>query len=161
MGMIEGRETLRQAGQKVLLGIIQDFIQARIRMVADWAAGVATQVATTQTGEVAKTAAVTTGVTARTAAESAGAASSLAASAGSMIAQILADAKAAFAGVFGFLAPVMGPAAAGPAASAMATVGGMAKFRGRLLAIAVRYDRASPSRRDDRAGRPPHLGRKA
>ncbi|MHB8885805.1 MAG: hypothetical protein ACYC5H_12160 [Methylovirgula sp.] len=128
MGMIEGHETLRQAERKVLLGILQDFIQARIRMVADWAAGVAAQVTATQVGEAAKTMAVTTGVAARTAAEAGGASASLAASAAGMIQQIVADARAAFAGVFAFLAPVLGPAAAGPAAAAMGTVTGMASF---------------------------------
>ena len=128
MGMIQGHETLRQAERKVLLGILQDFIQARIRMVADWAAGVVAQVTATQAGETAKTMAVTTGVAARTAAEAGGAASSLAVTAAGMIQQVLADARAAFAGVFGFLAPVMGPAAAGPAAAAMGTVAGMASF---------------------------------
>lgn len=128
MGMIEGHETLRQAAQKVLLSIIQDFIQARIKMVADWAAGVATQVTVTQAGEAAKTAAVTTGVAARSAAENAGAAGSLAASAGSMITQIGADAKAAAAGVFAFLAPVMGPGAAAPAAAAEGSVMSFASF---------------------------------
>ena len=128
MRMIEGHESLRQAARKVLLNILQDFIQAQVRMVADWAAGVATQVMTTQAGETAKTTAVAAGVAARTAAEVGGAASSLAASAAGMIQQIIADARAAFAGVFAFLAPVLGPAAAGPAAAAMGTVTGMASF---------------------------------
>jgi hypothetical protein len=128
MGMIEGHETLRQAAQKVLLSMIQDFIQARIRMVADWLAGIATQTTAMQVGQTAQTAAVMSGVAARTSAEQAGAASGLAASAGTMISQILASAKEAFAGVFGFLAPVMGPAAAGPAAAAEGTVAAAASF---------------------------------
>ena len=37
--LIKGQETLRQAVGNVLLGIVQSFIQARIRTVADWAAG--------------------------------------------------------------------------------------------------------------------------
>jgi hypothetical protein len=128
MGMIEGHETLRQAAQKVLLSIIEQFIQARIKTVADWAAGVATQVTATQTGEAAKTAAVTAGVAARTSAEGAGAAGSLAANAGSMTAQIGADSKTAAAGVFAFLAPIMGPGAAAPAAAAEGSVMGFASF---------------------------------
>ena len=43
-----------------------------------------------------------------------------------MIRSILSSAAEAFAGVFGFLAPIMGPFAAGPAAAAQATVAGMA-----------------------------------
>ena len=54
MGMIEGHETLRQSAQKVLLAIIQDFIQARIRTVADWLAGVATETTAMQVGQVAR-----------------------------------------------------------------------------------------------------------
>ncbi len=128
MGMIEGHETLRQAAQKVLLSIIQNFIQTRIRMAAEWAAGVAAQVTTTTTGETAKTAAVVNGVAARTAAESAGAAGSLAASAGAMTAQISADAGTAAAGVTAFLAPIMGPAALGAAAAIEGAVMGFAHF---------------------------------
>ena len=128
MGMIQGQETLRKAAQKVLLAIIQEFVQARIRMVADWAAGIAAQTTATTAGEAVKTAAVTTGVAARTAAEQAGAAGSLAASAAGLIRQILADAKSTFAGVFAFLSPVMGPAAAGPAAAASGAVASLASF---------------------------------
>jgi hypothetical protein len=128
MGMIQGHETLRQATQKVLLGILQDFIQARIKMVADWAAGVAAQVTTTQMGEAAKTTAVTAGTTAQVTAQQSGAAASLAVNAAAMIRQILASAQETFAGVFGFLAPVMGPAAAGPAAAAQGAVLGAASF---------------------------------
>ena len=43
-----------------------------------------------------------------------------------MIRSILSSAAEAFAGVFGFLSPLMGPLAAGPAAAAQATVAGMA-----------------------------------
>ena len=43
-----------------------------------------------------------------------------------IIRSILSSAAETFAGVFGFLAPLMGPLAAGPAAAAQATVAGMA-----------------------------------
>ena len=76
--------------------------------------------------EAMKTAATTTGVAARTGAEQAGAAASLGAQGASMVRSILSSAAEAFAGVFGFLAPLMGPLAAGPAAAAQATVAGMA-----------------------------------
>lgn len=88
MGMIQGHESLRQAAQKVLLAMIQDFVQAQIRMVANSLAGVATETTATE----------------------------------GLIPTLLADAKAAFGGVFAFLAPIMGPAAAGPAAAAGALV---------------------------------------
>lgn len=128
MGMIKGHETLRQATQKVLLSILQEFIRARIKMVADWAAGVATQITTTQIGEAAKTTAVTAGTAAQVTAQQSGAAASLAVNASAMIRQIIASAQETFAGVFGFLAPVLGPAAAGPAAAAQGVVLGAASF---------------------------------
>ena len=43
-----------------------------------------------------------------------------------MVRSILSSAAETFAGVFGFLAPLMGPLAIGPAAAAQATVAGMA-----------------------------------
>lgn len=128
MGMIQGHESLRQAAQKVLLGIIQDFIRTRIRLAAEWAAGVAMQVTTTQTGEAQKTAAVVAGVAMRSSAEGAGSASSIAATGASIVQQVNADAGASAAGVFAFLAPVMGPAAAGPAAAALNLVKGFLHF---------------------------------
>jgi hypothetical protein len=76
--------------------------------------------------EALKTAATTSGVAARTSAEQGGAAASLGAQGAAAIRSILSSAAEAFAGVFGFLAPLMGPFAAGPAAAAQATVAGMA-----------------------------------
>ena len=73
-----------------------------------------------------KTAATTAGVAARTSAEQGGAAASLGAQGAAMVRSILSSAAETFAGVFGFLAPLMGPLAAGPAAAAQATVAGMA-----------------------------------
>jgi hypothetical protein len=43
-----------------------------------------------------------------------------------MVRSILSSAAETFAGVFGFLAPLIGPLAVGPAAAAQATVAGMA-----------------------------------
>jgi hypothetical protein len=78
------------------------------------------------TAEAMKTAATTTGVAARTGAEQAGAAASIGAQGPAMIRSILSSAAETFAGVFGFLSPLMGPLAVGPAAAAQATVAGMA-----------------------------------
>ena len=55
---------------------------------------------------------------------------------GSVLKSIMASAAEAFAGVFGFLSPVMGPAAAGPAAAAEATVSGV----GDAISAAGGYD---------------------
>jgi hypothetical protein len=76
--------------------------------------------------EAMKTAATTSGVAARTGAEQSGAAASLGAQGASMVRSILSSAAETFAGVFGFLAPLMGPLAIGPATAAQATVAGMA-----------------------------------
>jgi hypothetical protein len=128
MQMIRGHQTLEQAAQNVALSILQSFIQARIRMVADWLAGQAAKVAATHAAEAAETGATTVGVTARSSVEAAGAAASQTATFSSMISQILASSKETFAGIFGFLSPLMGPAAAGPAAAGEATVAAMASF---------------------------------
>jgi hypothetical protein len=121
-GMITGQLRLRDAARNILLQIIHSFIQARVKTVADWLAGVAAQTAATTTGEAAKTAAVTAGVAARSGAESAGATASLASTISGVLKSITASAGETFAGIFGFLSPVMGPAAAGPAAAGEATV---------------------------------------
>jgi len=128
MGMIQGHQTLRQAAQNVAMSILQSFIQSRIKMVADWLAGQAAKVAATQAAEAAETAATSAGVAARTSAEGAGAAAAQTATFGSMMSQILASSKETFAGIFGFLSPLMGPAAAAPAAAGEATVAAMASF---------------------------------
>jgi hypothetical protein len=99
-GIITGQLRLRDAARNILLQIIQGFIQARVKTVADWLAGVA----------------------ARSGAESAGSAASSAATISSVLHSIMASAGETFAGIFGFLSPVMGPAAAGPAAAGEATV---------------------------------------
>ena len=124
--MIQGHETLRQAVGNVLLSIIQSFIQARVRTVADWAAGVMAQTAATSAGETAKTAAVTAGAAARQTAEAGATAANATTTAAAMAKSILGSAAETFAGIFGFLSPVMGPAAAGPAAAGQASVAAMA-----------------------------------
>ncbi len=131
-GIITGHLRLRDAARNILLQIIQSFIQARVKMVADWLAGVAAQTASTTAGETAKTAAVTAGVAARTGAQSAGTVASAAGTISAVLKSIAASAGETFAGIFGFLSPVLGPAAAGPAAAGEATVlavgGGLASF---------------------------------
>ena len=120
--LIQGQETLRQAVANVLLSIIESFIQARLKAVADWGAGVLAETAATQAGEVAKTSAVVGGTAARTSAQESGAAASAAATLAAIAKSIAASAAETFAGIFGFLSPVLGPAAAGPAAAGEATV---------------------------------------
>ena len=73
-----------------------------------------------------KTSATAAGAAARAGAEEAGAAASMGAQGAAMVRSILSSAAETFAGVFGFLSPLMGPLAAGPAAAAQASVAGMA-----------------------------------
>ncbi len=124
--LIKGQETFKQAVSNVLLSIVQSFIQARIRTVADWAAGQLAQSAATTAGEAAKTSAVVAGTAARTSAETTATATSDAGTLASVGKSILASAAETFAGIFGFLAPVLGPAAAGPAAAGQASVAAVA-----------------------------------
>ncbi len=114
-GLLSGTENWHTAFKNVLEDLLIKFIEWGEETVVR-------QVAT----EAAKTAATTAGVTARTGAEQAGAAASLATQSASIVRSILSSAAEAFAGVFGFLAPIMGPFAAGPATAAQATVAGMA-----------------------------------
>ena len=120
--LIRGQETLRQAVANVLFSIVESFIQARLKAVADWAAGVVAETAATTAGETAKTSAVVAGTAARTSAQASGATADAAMTLASIARSIIASAAETFAGIFGFLAPVMGPAAVGPAAAGQATV---------------------------------------
>lgn len=93
-----------------------------MKIVADWLAGLATQAAATVTAQTTQTAAVAAGAGARTGLEQTAAAASNTAAIGSVMKSIMASAGETFAGIFGFLSPVMGPAAAGPAAAGQAAV---------------------------------------
>ncbi|HEY1944121.1 MAG TPA: hypothetical protein VGH40_18565 [Roseiarcus sp.] len=114
-GLLSGTENWHTAFKNVLEDLLIKFIEWGEETVVR-------QIAT----EAAKTAATTAGVTARAGAEQAGAAASLASQGATIVRSILSSAAEAFAGVFGFLAPIMGPFAAGPATAAQATVAGMA-----------------------------------
>lgn len=114
-GLLSGTENWHKAFKNVLEDLLIKFIE--------WGeATVVRQIAT----EAAKTAATSAGVAARTGAEQAGAAASLSAQSATIVRSILSSAAEAFAGVFGFLSPIMGPFAAGPATAAQATVASMA-----------------------------------
>lgn len=120
--LIQGQETFRQAVANVLMSIVESFIQARLKAVADWAAGVVAETAATHAGEAAKTSAVVAGTAARTSATETGALASAATTIAAIARSIVASAAETFAGIFGFLAPILGPAAAGPAGAGQATV---------------------------------------
>ena len=114
-GLLSGTENWRSAFKRALDDLMIKFIEWSETMAAHAAIA-----------EAMKTAATTTGVAARTGAEEAGATASMGAQGAAMVRSILSSAAETFAGVFGFLSPLMGPLAAGPAAGAQATVAGMA-----------------------------------
>jgi hypothetical protein len=114
-GLLSGTESWHAAFKNVLEDLLIKFIEWCERSLVQYVAG-----------EAAKTSATTAGVAARVGAEEAGAGASLATQGATIIRSILSSAAEAFAGVFGFLAPVMGPFAAGPAAGAQATVAAVA-----------------------------------
>ena len=114
-GLLAGTENFGAASKRVLGDLIIKFIEKSEQSVVQWLAG-----------EAAKTSATASGVASRTALEQGGAAASLSAQGATIIRSILGSAAEAFAGVFGFLAPIMGPLAVGPAAAAQATVASVA-----------------------------------
>jgi small-conductance mechanosensitive channel len=111
LGLLSGTESWRDAFRKTLADLVLDFLESSDRMVVQWIAG-----------EAAKTAATASQTASRTAVQQAGTSAALASQGASILRSILSSAAEAFAGVFGFLAPIMGPFAAGPAAAAQATV---------------------------------------
>ena len=110
-GLLAGTTSWSQAWKSMLGDMIIKFIEMCEQMVAKWAAA-----------QLAQTTATIMGNTARTASNETGAAASLATTIASAIKAITIDASKVFGGVFGFLAPEMGPAADAPAAAAAATV---------------------------------------
>ena len=114
-GLISGTTSWSNAFKSVLSDILVKFIETVEKMVFQWAAS-----------EIAQTTATTSGAAARVAAESSASALSIAGTIASAIKSIMASSAETFAGIFGFLAPVMGPAAAGPATAGEATVAAVA-----------------------------------
>jgi len=122
MGMLEGQRTLKDSVRGMLLQIIEMFVQARIRTVAEWLAGTMAQTQASVVSESVKTSAVSAGTSARSALENSASSVSMAGTFTNVLKSILASASQTFAGIFGFLSPVLGPAAIGPAAAGEATV---------------------------------------
>ena len=105
-GLLSGTTTWHTAFRGVLTDLTTKFIEFCESGVEHYALA-----------EAMKTAATASGVAARTSAEAGGAAASLGAQGAAMVRSILSSAAETFAGVFGFLAPLMGPFAIGPADS--------------------------------------------
>ena len=99
-GLLTGTTTWHTAFKNALQDLLIKFIE--------WCE---TSVARYALAEAMKTAATTAGVAARAGAEQGGAAASLGAQGATMVRSILSSAAETFAGVFGFLAPLMGPLA--------------------------------------------------
>lgn len=116
-GLLAGTTTWSQAFKKILGDLIIQFIEMCETMVVKWTAA-----------QLAQTTAATTGAAARAAAEQGAVSAGVLANAANAMKAIMTDAGQAFAGVFAFLAPTMGPAAAGPAAAAQASVSAAAIF---------------------------------
>jgi hypothetical protein len=116
-GLLAGTTSWSQAFKNILGDVIIKFIEMCEQMVVKWLAA-----------ELAQTTASTSGAAARAAAQQTGAASGILANAANALQAIMTDAAQTFAGVFAFLAPTMGPAAAGPAAAAQASVSAAAIF---------------------------------
>ena len=113
-GVLEGTTSFRQAMEKIFESLTIKVIEEIEKQTINWAIGEAT-----------KTTATVTGNEARAAANLAGASSGLGADLASIMSSIKASAAQTFAGVFGFLSPIMGPAASAPAAVSEAAVLGV------------------------------------
>ena len=114
-GLLEGTTSWKQAMSKIFEDLVIKVIEYGEKMVVQWVLN-----------EITKTTATEAGVAAREGAEAAGAGAGLATQAAAILKSIFSSGAETFAGVFGFLSPIMGPAAAGPAAASEATVIGAA-----------------------------------
>jgi len=126
MGLLQHTTTFREATRQMALSVVQYFVGMGTQWIASFAMTIAKNVATHVLGEEAMTAATQLGTAQRAASAASGAVADTAAKAAAVVKSILASSAETFAGVFGFMAPLLGPAAAGPAAAAQATVAGVA-----------------------------------
>lgn len=117
-GLIKGTTSWQKAFQNILTSLLTDAIKFFVNLGLQSTENTVLQLL--NIGKV-QTADLTSQELMEAAHASSGATSALA-GLGQIATQVKASAGETFAGVFGFLAPVMGPAAAGPAAAAEATV---------------------------------------
>lgn len=125
-GMIAGHNSLRNTVRQILGQMAQRYAEIGVKMLLENSGMIGQTVAQVVTGEGLKTAAVASGTAARTGLQGAAAATQSAIVGTGVLKSIFASAGETFAGIFGFLSPVMGPAAIGPAAAGQATVMGVA-----------------------------------
>jgi hypothetical protein len=110
-GLISKTTTFTQAMKNILLDLVMASIQHFEKMGINWAAA-----------QLGMTTATTSGAAARAAAEEAAQIATLPVRAAKFASDIAANAALVYAGIFASMAPLMGPAAAGPAAVGQATV---------------------------------------
>lgn len=127
-GMIVGTWNFRQVLQSMARSVVAQFVRMGVDVVADWGKKQVALGALSMAGEARKNAAAQAGAAARTGVAAGEAAAGEAALLPAVMKNITVSASETFAGVFGFLAPVMGPAAAGPAAAAQGAVMSVAAF---------------------------------
>lgn len=126
MSMLDRTQKLGDVLRNIARQIVGWFVKAGVDMAMNWAASVAKNAMASAAGEQTMTAAAAAGAAARGSIGAGEAATGVAAKLASVVKSIMSSSAEAFAGVFGFMSPLMGPAAAGPAAAAQATVAGMA-----------------------------------
>ncbi|MCW2275045.1 hypothetical protein GJ654_09965 [Rhodoblastus acidophilus] len=127
-GMITGAKNLQQAMRAVTTALVNQFVKMGVDIVADWAKKQLAMAVLSIAAEGQKTAAASAGAAARSGISAGEAAAGQATIFSSVLRSIIASASETFAGVFGFLSPIMGPAAAGPAAAAQGAVMSVAAF---------------------------------
>lgn len=110
-GILQGTQTWQQAWRRMFSNILISFLNLVQQKAMAWI-----------WSEVIQTEATVAGDAARTASNQTAQATSNMGLFEQTISAIIADAQAVFSGIFAFLAPEMGPAAAGPAVAGQATV---------------------------------------
>jgi hypothetical protein len=144
-GLLTGSETFGKAMKKVLTSLTEDIV----KFFVDWALRQAETQAMNILGINAQVTATVNGAAAQTAAQQGSAAAGMAANAEAMLSSITKSAGAAFAGVAGFLAPVMGPAALGPAAAIEGAVMGAAVMSADIGAWTIPSDQLAMVHRNE------------
>jgi hypothetical protein len=117
-GVLNGTTTMKQAFSNMAKSMMEDAAKMAIKWVTEHAFAVTSNMAANS----ALTASTLAGDAAVTASKTASGAAGIASQAANATASIAIDGAKTFGGVFGFLAPLLGPFAAGPAAGAQATV---------------------------------------
>jgi hypothetical protein len=115
-GILLGTQTWQKALENTFAGLLASFINdCVIQRVLGWVSAEATMTAATEAGDAE-----------RLASNEAASSGSIASQASRAVSAIMSDASQVFGGIFAFLAPELGPAAAAPAEAGSAAVAAMA-----------------------------------